>query len=396
MRRGTTLARIPPGSNLAGKRVRNLLALRPFSLLAVAAFCFAGCMPDGPDDGGVIVHSEPTPHDLLSAGDSVDVRAEVDGDLIAAGSEVIVGGAIAGYAIAAGRHVAVRERIGNDLIAAGETVDIQAPVEDRVLAAGRSIRLHPGVEVGSAYLAGNTLTIDGDVRDLLQAGAQEVRISGRIGGDVEIGAARVSVLPGATIDGNLVVESNDPPQISPQAEVRGTIDHRIPETRNGDGAFGWAASWLFYTAVLLVLGLVVVALTPVWAGRVATTLAARPAVSLGIGVLALIVTPIVAAVLFATVIGIPLGMLLLALYIAALMLAAVFVAYRLGDWLLELFGRPEASRYLCMLVGAIVLALAMSLPILGGIVALVALVLGLGALLLERRGARDLPAHAGL
>lgn len=376
--------------------MRSVLRLSSFPVLAVAALCAAGCMPDVPGNGNV-VHDQPTPHDLLTASDRVEVRADVDGDLIAAGSGVVISGPIAGYAIAAGRHVAVREEIGNDLIAAGETVDIQAPVDDRVLAAGRSVRIHPGVEIGgAAYLAGNTVSIEGDIGEFVQVGAQEVRISGRVGGRVEADAARVSVLPGATIDGNLVVESNDPPQISPQAEVRGTIDHRIPETRNGDGTFGWAASWLFYTAVLLVLGLVVVALTPVWAGRVATTLAARPAVSLGIGVLALIVTPIVAAVLFATVIGIPLGMLLLALYIAALMLAAVFVAYRLGDWLLELFGRPEASRYLCMLVGAIVLALAMSLPILGGIVALVALVLGLGALLLERRGARDLPAHAGL
>lgn len=376
--------------------MRSVLRLSSFPVLAVAALCAAGCMPDVPGNGNV-VHDQPTPHDLLTASDRVEVRADVDGDLIAAGSGVVISGPIAGYAIAAGRHVAVREEIGNDLIAAGETVDIQAPVDDRVLAAGRSVRIHPGVEIGgAAYLAGNTVSIEGDIGEFVQVGAQEVRISGRVGGRVEADAARVSVLPGATIEGDLVVESREPPEVSPQADVRGTVEHRLPERDGGDGALGWAATWLFYATGLFVLGAVIVALSPAWAGRVGATLAGRPGLSFGAGVLALIVTPIVIAVLLVTVIGIPLGMLMTALYIAALLLAAVFVAYRLGGWIFELFDRRDAAPYLRMLVGAIVLGLAMSLPFVGGLVALVALMLGLGALLLERRSARDLPRGAEL
>ncbi len=379
----------------AVNEMRNLFYVSPF-VVAAAALSIAGCMPGDPS-GKELVHDEPAPHDLLTASERVEVRADVDGDLIAAGSRVVISGAIAGYAIAAGRNVVVREPIGNDLIAAGETVDIEAPVGDRVLAAGRSVRIHPGVEIGgAAYLAGNTVSIEGDIDEFVQVGAQEVRISGRIGGRVEAGAARIIVLPGATIEGDLVAESRAAPEVSPQADVRGTVEHRMPEGADGRGAAGWAAGWLFYTLGLLVLGLVVVAIAPVWSGRVGAALAERPGASLGIGTLALIVTPIVIAVLLVTVLGIPLGMLLTALYVAALLLAAVFVAYWLGAWLLGRLDRRDAPPYLRMIAGAIVLALAMSLPFVGGLVAVVAVALGLGALLLERRGARALQRPAEL
>jgi len=359
----------------------------PLFLLAVIAVLLAGCMPGSPGEGGrEVVHADPTPNDLLTFGERVEIRAEVDGDVIAAGSDVVVAAPIAGYVIAAARHVSVRERVGNDLIAAGETVDVMASVEDRAIAAGRNVRVHPGVEIGSAYLTGNTVSIDGDVRDFLRAGGREVRIAGNVGGNVDVAAARVSVLPGAVIEGNLVVESPEPPEVSPQADVRGSVDHRMPD--RGTGGLGWAAGWLFYTVGLLALGLVTVALMPAWAEQVGAKLAARPGASIGVGVLALIVAPIVAAMLLVTVIGIPLGVLLTALYVAALLLAAVLVAYRLGAWLLDLLGRRDASPFLRIIIGAIVLALAMSLPWIGGLVALVAVALGLGALLLERRDAR--------
>src|SRR5690606_41599699 len=109
---------------------------------------------------------------------------------------------------------------------------------------------------------------------------------------VEPGAARVSVLPGATIEGDLVVESREPPEVSPQADVRGTVEHRLPERDGGDGALGWAATWLFYATGLFVLGAVIVALSPAWAGRVRATLAGPPGRSFGAGLPALLVPPI--------------------------------------------------------------------------------------------------------
>ena len=132
----------------------------PFPLLIAAALSLFGCTTSDP--GGDVLLDEPIPHDLLTAGERVEIRADVDGDAIAAGSQVVITGPIAGYVIAAGRHVDLRERVGNDFIAAAETVDIGASVDDRVLAAGR-IR-HLGVDETSGRGGQTGYRAEGGVR----------------------------------------------------------------------------------------------------------------------------------------------------------------------------------------------------------------------------------------
>jgi hypothetical protein len=46
--------------------------------------------------------------------------------------------------------------------------------------------------------------------------------------------------------------------------------------------------------------------------------------------------------LLITVVGIPLAFILLALYVIALLLSGVFVAYLVGGWLLDRFNRPQS------------------------------------------------------
>jgi hypothetical protein len=90
-----------------------------------------------------------------------------------------------------------------------------------------------------------------------------------------------------------------------------------------------------------------------------------------------------------TVVGIPLALILLALYAVAILLSGVFVAYRLGGCLLDRTSRP----WLRMAVGALAISLAISLPWVGWYAQLIVLLIGFGALTLERWHSRQ-GAHA--
>jgi hypothetical protein len=103
----------------------------------------------------------------------------------------------------------------------------------------------------------------------------------------------------------------------------------------------------------------------------------------GVGIL--ILTPIVPGLLAVTVVGIPLAVVLLSLYVAMLLMSTVMVGYRIGSWLFERIHRPQTSPWLRMPLGVFIVSLAISIPFAGPFVAIAVLIAGTGALVLEQR-----------
>jgi hypothetical protein len=83
-----------------------------------------------------------------------------------------------------------------------------------------------------------------------------------------------------------------------------------------------------------------------------------------------------------TIIGLPLGLAALALYAVALLLGYLTAAMFLGEIGARLVGRGELStggRMLALFLALVVLALIGLIPIVGGLVAALAVITGLGA-----------------
>ena len=112
------------------------------------------------------------------------------------------------------------------------------------------------------------------------------------------------------------------------------------------------------------------------------------------GAFMLVVLPIAIASLAVTLIGIPLAIVMFAFYIATLLLAGVFVSYRTGDWLVERLHRMQTSLWVRMILGVLVISFVMSLPTVGLIFTVMVMVVGAGALVLERRSQRMHAHHA--
>jgi cytoskeletal protein CcmA (bactofilin family) len=323
--------------------------------------------------------------DLLTAGRTVRVGAEVEGDVAVAGSDVTVSAPVKGYVMSAGRTVSVEAPVGNDLWAAGERVDIAGPVGNNAMIAGQTVRLQPGATVGhDARLAGGEVRSEGRIAHDLTISAGRAEIGGDIGGAVNASARQVTVLPDAVVRGDLIVRAPEPPVISPGAQVMGNVDYQRTA-----GA-GWWLAWpvLWSCLFLLVLNLIGLYVAPTWFSRVAETLRTRPLSSLLAGVVVLIAVPIVIAILLITVIGIPLAVILTAAYVIALVLSAAFVSYRIGLWVFDRLHRTGVSRWAAMLVGALLVSLAISLPMVGGLIALAVVLIGAGALAVEWRDRR--------
>lgn len=346
-----------------------------------AVACGGGTTPE------TIVTDEVVHDDLLTAGQRVRVEAQVEGDVAAAGSNVTIVAPVQGYIMGAGRTVTIAGPVDNDVWAAGERVTVDAQVGDNAMIAGQTVRLAPGSVIGrNARLAGNEVRSEGRIARDLRIGASRAEIGGEVGGAVHASAERVTLLPGALVRGDLVVRSPQPPDISPDARVIGRIDYR--ETRGDSWGVAWPLAWIGMFLALLVLSLAALAIAPAWSERVVVQLRRRTLASLVAGAIVLIAVPVVIGILLVTIIGIPLAIVLTAAYAAALVLSAAIVSYLVGRWLFERAHRAGVSRWGAIALGALVVSLGLSLPVVGPLVALAVVLWGAGAVAMDWRERR--------
>jgi len=259
-----------------------------------------------------------------------------------------------------------------------------------VVAAGGTIILESNARVTrDLAAAGGNVTLQGTVgRDAHLAGGR-VEIAGSVAGNVLARADEVVVLPSAVIRGNLTYSSQKPAQIAPGARVIGRILQEpylvrpMPSREIVRGfriAFGVAD--FFW---MLIIAMVLAAVAPGGLQQTADALHRRPWASLGWGAFLLITVPIAIVALVVMLIGIPLGVLLLVAHTLALFVSHASAGLAIGQTL-----APRLkSRYAEVAIGVGVIAIATNLPYVGWLLRLIAVAVGLGAVVLALWGQRE-------
>jgi cytoskeletal protein CcmA (bactofilin family) len=340
------------------------------------------------DAGDTVVKQGTIKEDLYLAGGTVNVVANVEGDVIAVGGQVTIDNQVSGDVIAAGGNVTVRARVGDDVRLAGGNVTISGAVGDEALAAGAYVLLAPAATVrGRAWFVGHTVSVAGKIGKGLKAAGNRVVIAGEVAGDVELYADTIEIQPGAVIGGNLRYHSRNDAQIAGGAKIGGKV-LREPLPVDGTeptGIAGRIARGVFYIGLVLA-GVVLYLLFPVATVGAARTIADSPWKSLGLGFAFLAAAPLVIALLFATVFGVWLALVALALYLLALFFGFLTGVIYLGEAGLELFGRRAETimvwHVFAIIIAFLVLWVARFVPVLGGVVMFALMLFGLGALVL--------------
>jgi cytoskeletal protein CcmA (bactofilin family) len=343
------------------------------------ALAVSACMPGEAGQDQVLLRPE---GDLLAAGETVERSESVVGDVMLVGGTVDFLGDVGGSYLGAGGLQEVHGRIDGSGRVAGGTVRFGSSVGRNVTLAGGNVELlEEAVVERNAYLAGGTVDVEGQIRGDLYVGAREVLLDGTIDGDVRVEAERLSIGPSARIAGDLRYRV-DPEQatISSEADIGGEVEALPPRESVGPSPI---AMYVIRIASFVLFGGVLVALFPGTASATVEAVRRRPAPALGLGVLWAICVPLAALVIAITVVGLPLGLILAAVYAASVYVAPAVPAMWLGDLLVR--PREEsvrASRLRAFLVGGPLIGIAILLPWAGVIVRLAAGLLGLGAMAL--------------
>ncbi len=98
---------------------------------------------------------------------------------------------------------------------------------------------------------------------------------------------------------------------------------------------------------------------------------AKPAVSIGWGLVFFALIPFVSFLLLFTIIGIPFAFIAMVMYFIGIYIARVFIAVAFGSYLMKLINKnKESSLGLSLIVGLVVYFLLTTLPIVGWLIKL--------------------------
>lgn len=332
---------------------------------------------------------------LYAVGANLTIEGKVTGDVICAGQSVNITGEVAGDVICAGESVNVSGPVGGNLRLAGSAVNFNGQVARNAMLLGANIITAASSTVGWDLLVlGNNFELNGNIGRDLYGGAGKVNLAGRIGKDVDLNFAsrRGDVQPliiadTAEINGQLKYKSAKDAAIDSKASIKGEVIHNLPSTAAGKSKLVNLSWWLTKLVSLfsaLVIGLVLISLSREPVIKTTDLMLNKASLTLGWGVLGLLLPPLIAIILLITIIGLPLSLILLALWLIALYISKVLVGILVGRGLLNNFWpKQKDSLILSMIIGIVITYLIFALPVIGWVASLLASLWGLGGIMLK-------------
>ena len=338
----------------------------------------------------VLPKDETVNKDYFAAGETVTLAGTINGDAYLAGGTVNIEGRVNGDLIAVGGIVNVRGKVENDVrIGAGQII-ISGEIGGNATTGAGSVSITDSAKVNGSLVSGSgNLSIFAPIGKGLTIGAGNSTIGSEVTGDITAGVGQLTFTPNAKVSGNVTYWSDVDAQIQPGAQILGKIVHNFPPKPDKEkaakamGTFALAVKVISFISALII-GFLLIKFLPIFTQRTANTISKNALKSLGMGILALILTPIIAVILLVTIVGIPLAFILLVAFAIELYLAKIFVSLVIGQKILKFLGQKAGNGW-SLVLGLIVFMIVTMVPIIGWIVALIVLLLGLGAIVLQKR-----------
>jgi cytoskeletal protein CcmA (bactofilin family) len=320
--------------------------------------------------------------DLIVAAEHARIDGDVNGDLVVSSRDVTVNGHVKGDVLAFGQEVHVNGPVDGNVRAFAQALSLNSTVGKNVMVWAREVDMDEKASVGGTMTIGAADTqLDGHVNGDLLAFAATLDMNGSFGGNDTIRAARLKIGPMADLSGQVKYRGGREPEVASGAKLGSPIQilsRGRPQPNYASPNYYWRQilSW----GAALLFGIVLFAIAPVFLGEVEKS-SRRFGLSLGLGLLFLVATPVAAIIACFTIIGLGLGITVFFVYLIALYATQVFIGEWIGGKLLS------AGAGMGAVIGRLALGLAIlhglrMIPFLGRLIGLIVILWGLGALVL--------------
>jgi cytoskeletal protein CcmA (bactofilin family) len=314
------------------------------------------------------------------AGDRIVVGEEevVNDNLYVAAGELVVDGTINGDLFVGAGFVEVNGRVTGDLLVFSGELSIKGQIDGDVRVASGSTELSGRVG-GEMIFATSLFELDkdGQVVGNLTGTASKMILHGSIG-EVKTRVGKLEIKPSATINGDLNYYSMNRAEISNEASIAGDTGFNQIEKASYYKEVDFPAK-VYSLLSLIAMGLLLVYLFPKNALRGANSWRTKSLVNFIWGLLTLVVVPGLAFIIALSLIGMPLSFGLMMIYIISIYLGTIVGVVGLGYCIQKYFSKKTVSlNWLSVIIGALVYYLLGLIPFIGGLVAFVISIIGLG------------------
>jgi len=356
-------------------RERILLALLAFLVfMLVPAVPAAAATIRGDDEVRI---DKDISDDVYVFGGNLDISGDISGDLVAAGGNITVTGRVDGNIMATGGQITVNGPVTGTVRAGGGSIIINGRVGRDVLAGAGTLTLGPDSVVAGDLIAGvGLLRVDGVIGDDVRGDLGSADFAGEVGGDIRISVDTLTVLDSARVGGDIVYRSDRDADISTGAEVQGEIERKPAVKPAKPSPFLRLFYWLWSLIGMILTALAITWLFPDTFKSTKRALTEKTGATIGLGAVTLVLTPFAALLLIIFTIGLalPIALIALAVYTAAIYLGQIYAAAAIGNTLLK------RENGLGAVLGVIGFGILRLIPYLGGFVTLILIIVGLGAM----------------
>lgn len=356
--------------------------------------------------GDNIVISRPVFGDLYVAGENITINAPVYGDLVVAGGTLTINDTVKQDVILAGGNVFFNSYVGDDIRCAGGKIRISHHVGGDVVVAGGTITITADAVIGGLLVSGGEVTVDGDVMGEIKGSVGKlflngdvaegmdcrggtVYLNGKVGGRTIVSAPEVVIGPKAAFYNDLRYWT-ETKHVNFDAVMKKGVAMYDPSLSipGGKWYFLGATSLLVLLWYMGMALLMIIIMQYLFAGamkKAAGTMFNHALKSVGYGLLFFIGVPILAIAAFLTVVGVPVGLLLIFAYIVLILLATVITSVVTANWFSDRYAKKWGFWKLVFSAFGIflVLKLVFLMPIIGWLVLLLMVCAAFGALLLS-------------
>ncbi len=382
------------------------MKLHPILLTACTLLLLTIPFAQGSDyrSGERVTVDKPVTGDLYVGTGELWVKAPIAGDLIAAGGEIKVMDSVMQDILVSGGELYLEGYVGDDVRAAGGRITVSGTIAGDLLVFGGEITIEENANImGDLRIFGGDITINGTVDGDFKTAGGSIYFGGEAksdfeikGGDIEING---NILGPATLAASEITLGENARFNSPVrywqedgemdfGEANAHFDPELEEYEGDRKPFGlsWTPFLILYGLSILVILIILNFLFNKPLAQAADTLQKEPAQSLAYGAVYMLGLPILGILLLVTIIGIPIGLLFLALgffsWIFSLSIAAVITAKSLKTR----YNYQSWNTWLLILVSAAafaVLKLISLIPFIGWLAYILVVAMALGSIILR-------------
>ncbi|MBT6691034.1 polymer-forming cytoskeletal protein [Candidatus Parcubacteria bacterium] len=307
-----------------------------------------------------------------AAGNTIEINGTVNGDIFVAGDTIVIDSEnINGDIFAAGSNITVKGKVNGSLRLVGENIDLMGEVTRNAMVAGKSFRVDSDSKLaGHLTFWGQMVNVAGEI-GRLEGAFSNMRLSGTVNNDVDIYLSEpteeaINISDEAVVNGTLYYKALKESEINSDATIGDVSFNEIVKKTEPSFDKGNLLGWIVKFFGMFIVGIIALYLWPKFVADSYSSVYKKPVKTFFKGLLLLIVTPLASILIAATIVGLPLSIIVMVLWAIAFYLAKVMAAWLIGKFIKDkLFSNAKWRKVLVLALGILIYILLGKIPFIG-------------------------------